>query len=131
MSITSKMKFVTFDGYEGEKIIVFPAIIQHSDFARSVTQMSYNGLHPISGGFVIDGQCVGESISLRMKSRGEADTALLKTLLNIPEEVEEDEHVMNEGRIKPVQYLSPKFRKVGRNDPCPCGSGLKYKKCCL
>ena len=21
-------------------------------------------------------------------------------------------------------------RKVGRNDPCPCGSGRKYKKCC-
>jgi hypothetical protein len=21
--------------------------------------------------------------------------------------------------------------KVGRNNPCPCGSGLKYKKCCL
>jgi len=21
--------------------------------------------------------------------------------------------------------------KVGRNDPCPCGSGLKYKRCCL
>ncbi|RKJ69043.1 zinc chelation protein SecC, partial [Butyricicoccus sp. 1XD8-22] len=20
--------------------------------------------------------------------------------------------------------------KVGRNDPCPCGSGLKFKKCC-
>ena len=20
---------------------------------------------------------------------------------------------------------------AGRNDPCPCGSGLKYKKCCL
>lgn len=20
--------------------------------------------------------------------------------------------------------------KVGRNDPCPCQSGLKYKKCC-
>jgi len=24
-----------------------------------------------------------------------------------------------------------KRRKIGRNDPCPCGSGLKYKKCCL
>jgi hypothetical protein len=23
-----------------------------------------------------------------------------------------------------------KTGKVGRNDPCPCGSGLKYKKCC-
>ena len=21
--------------------------------------------------------------------------------------------------------------KIGRNDPCPCGSGLKYKNCCL
>ena len=23
------------------------------------------------------------------------------------------------------------YRDVGRNDPCPCGSGKKYKKCCL
>ena len=23
------------------------------------------------------------------------------------------------------------IEKIGRNDPCPCGSGLKYKKCCL
>ncbi|WP_455232966.1 SEC-C metal-binding domain-containing protein [Geopseudomonas aromaticivorans] len=22
-------------------------------------------------------------------------------------------------------------QKVARNDPCPCGSGLKFKKCCL
>lgn len=25
----------------------------------------------------------------------------------------------------------PKMPKVGRNDPCPCGSGKKYKKCCM
>jgi len=24
-----------------------------------------------------------------------------------------------------------KDKKVGRNEPCPCGSGKKYKKCCL
>jgi methionyl aminopeptidase len=24
-----------------------------------------------------------------------------------------------------------RLMKIGRNDPCPCGSGLKYKKCCL
>ncbi|MDH5662730.1 MAG: SEC-C metal-binding domain-containing protein, partial [Elusimicrobiota bacterium] len=24
----------------------------------------------------------------------------------------------------------PRRRKIGRNDPCPCGSGKKYKKCC-
>lgn len=30
-------------------------------------------------------------------------------------------------------YHSPKAQeaKIGRNDPCPCGSGKKYKKCCL
>jgi tetratricopeptide (TPR) repeat protein len=22
-------------------------------------------------------------------------------------------------------------KKIGRNDPCPCGSGIKYKRCCL
>ena len=22
-------------------------------------------------------------------------------------------------------------KKIGRNDPCPCGSGKKYKKCCI
>ena len=32
-----------------------------------------------------------------------------------------------ENKSKPI--VSQK--KVGRNDPCPCGSGKKYKKCCL
>ena len=27
-------------------------------------------------------------------------------------------------------YVNP-LRHVGRNDPCPCGSGKKYKRCCL
>lgn len=27
--------------------------------------------------------------------------------------------------------LKQKGSRVGRNDPCPCGSGLKYKKCCM
>ena len=26
-------------------------------------------------------------------------------------------------------YINP-FAEIGRNDPCPCGSGKKYKKCC-
>ena len=30
---------------------------------------------------------------------------------------------------KPVQPIVSK-KQVGRNDPCPCGSGKKYKKCC-
>ncbi|MGN7126277.1 DUF1186 domain-containing protein [Methylorubrum thiocyanatum] len=29
------------------------------------------------------------------------------------------------------QPVTNPFKDVGRNDPCPCGSGKKYKKCCL
>ena len=31
-------------------------------------------------------------------------------------------------KVKPTPHRAE--AKVGRNDPCPCGSGLKYKKCC-
>jgi preprotein translocase subunit SecA len=34
---------------------------------------------------------------------------------------------MNRGDEEPSEQ---KGRKIGRNDPCPCGSGRKYKKCC-
>ncbi|MHA6767698.1 UPF0149 family protein [Sphingobium ummariense] len=30
----------------------------------------------------------------------------------------------------PNRPASVKRQKIGRNDPCPCGSGRKYKKCC-
>jgi SEC-C motif-containing protein len=37
-------------------------------------------------------------------------------------------------RIDPASPVLPNVRretpKVGRNDPCPCGSGRKFKKCC-
>jgi preprotein translocase subunit SecA len=34
------------------------------------------------------------------------------------------------GENGPVQQVVRASAKVGRNDPCPCGSGKKYKKCC-
>jgi len=33
------------------------------------------------------------------------------------------------GDVQPVQQVVRGQEKVGRNDPCPCGSGKKYKKC--
>jgi tetratricopeptide (TPR) repeat protein len=34
------------------------------------------------------------------------------------------------GKIAPPEHLT-RARTVGRNEPCPCGSGKKYKKCCM
>ena len=77
----SSMKYVVFYGYHGEQIIIFPKKIQHKQFADSIEQLSYGTMRPVSGGFVIDGKCVGESISLGMTSRGDEDTKLISDLL--------------------------------------------------
>lgn len=34
-------------------------------------------------------------------------------------------------KIKTEEIIKTKKLKIGRNDSCPCDSGLKYKKCCL
>ena len=35
-----------------------------------------------------------------------------------------------DGSVKKQPVVKKAAEKVGRNDPCPCGSGKKYKKCC-
>ena len=35
-----------------------------------------------------------------------------------------------DGTVKKKPVVKKAADKVGRNDPCPCGSGKKYKKCC-
>jgi len=39
--------------------------------------------------------------------------------------------VENIDEVSTDMRITNKTFDVGRNDPCPCGSGLKYKKCCL
>jgi len=33
-------------------------------------------------------------------------------------------------RLERLRAQNPEQPKIGRNDPCPCGSGKKFKKCC-
>lgn len=99
--IGAQMKYVTFDGYNGEQIIIFPKKIQHSHFAESVEKLSFGTMRPISGGFVIGGQCVGESESLRMKSRGELDTMLIPKLLDA------DGLTLNEPELEAIAEMNP------------------------
>ena len=44
--------------------------------------------------------------------------------------LDEDED-FDEFEPRQVQSKAEKYPGTGRNDPCPCGSGKKYKKCCL
>ena len=40
-------------------------------------------------------------------------------------------NLLNESKRRPIRTYSTASKKIGRNDPCPCRSGKKYKKCCL
>ena len=41
-------------------------------------------------------------------------------------------NVLKSGDVAIINNIPVVARKeVGRNDPCPCGSGNKYKRCCL
>lgn len=43
-------------------------------------------------------------------------------------------YLAEQKRLRTPSISDPRakpFAKVGRNDPCPCGSGRKFKKCCL
>jgi len=54
---------------------------------------------------------------------------LIKEAINEMHDKDDNKPAVKKGRApvkEPVKHI-----KVGRNEPCPCGSGKKYKKCCL
>jgi preprotein translocase subunit SecA len=42
----------------------------------------------------------------------------------------EQARMAGSGDLQTVHQVVRGAAKIGRNDPCPCGSGKKYKKCC-
>ena len=64
------------------------------------------------------------------KINGEISTYLLKSEVRHNTERKEvaKKVITNDG--KDTIKTQKKSNKVGRNDPCPCGSGKKYKQCC-
>ena len=73
-----------------------------------------------------------------MKERIEND--IIRFLFLMEPVIQKEREAMQERRERDLQYSAPAKEtseprravagaKVGRNDPCPCGSGKKYKKC--
>jgi len=78
-----------------------------------------------------------------MMDRVEDETLRYLYLMRTPEEEEEmirqyqqrkrreqrEMQMIGAGAVEKPQQVIRREQKVGRNDPCPCGSGKKYKKC--
>lgn len=59
---------------------------------------------------------------------------VLAELQGFPDWTNEEAEDWSEGSFRSFEPIAPyvnPLRDVGRNDPCPCGSGRKAKKCCL
>lgn len=59
---------------------------------------------------------------------GEMVETSANTLENVINSSPDPVRIMN--YRKPVQQVRD-GKKIGRNDPCPCGSGKKFKHCCM
>ncbi|MEI6563641.1 MAG: preprotein translocase subunit SecA [bacterium] len=88
---------------------IFRASAQILAFERMMRQMPTQTIHD---GVAVLGQS-GESTTLAGKPTVRGGDAAMQAALK--------------AASVPVQRTTA---KVGRNDPCPCGSGKKYKKCC-
>ncbi len=69
--------------------------------------------------------------SPRGKKGAELLRKMLETGVDVTDEPEEeDDFLWDDWQPPVVQTYVRETPKIGRNDPCPCGSGKKYKKCC-
>lgn len=64
-----------------------------------------------------------------MVSRIHTETASILLKINIQKKEDGTQTAVRQN-IASTQKSVNEGKKVGRNDPCPCGSGLKYKNCC-
>ena len=67
-----------------------------------------------------------------MLARINKDVSIYLLKAEIRQNIERKEVVKNKitNDGKDTKKIQKKSKKVGRNDPCPCGSGKKYKQCC-
>lgn len=89
------------------------------------------------GGFLAEGKSDWD-VALRhliehpkwRKQRGEDFEALIREQYNLESNIWQWEEVLEQSLNRNTVSAWESTEKPGRNDPCPCGSGLKTKRCC-
>jgi hypothetical protein len=104
--------------------------LHHEDFEQDLDYAIRNPSSPVNGAkdeYTLFGDTISElSTWYSFSEKCEAEWRRI--------EAERLRGENEPGRVLWQPYEGPAinpFRDVGRNDPCPCGSGKKFKKCCL
>jgi uncharacterized protein len=94
---------------------------------------SFEPIYECGGSWTADAWCAGFVAGIQLDEAAWAPLRAQQPALLLP-----FQPPLNAARVAPavIQIHAffhaprPKAAKVGRNDPCPCGSGQKFKKCC-
>lgn len=106
-------KFFDDNEYRSDALFAY-ALSVPGETSRGRVHALLNKIEDAAGGFRVDEETLAKiALDQRLMLRG------MKPVF-FPDQPEEEEE-------EPVPMASS---KTGRNDPCPCGSGKKYKKCC-
>jgi HEAT repeat protein len=100
-----------------DALFSYALAVRHETTPKSVRRL-FDRIAERAGGLADhEEEVVASALDMRLERAGYRPVFF-------PEEDEEPEG----GVQSPAEPV--RSRKVGRNDPCPCGSGKKYKKCC-
>ena len=90
---------------------------------------SYNSFFVRAEDIVIDEESDREAIEDAKAMSENLDR--IRNLLDMYDDDElDDDSAFAQGLKENKKQMPIRVTKIGRNDPCPCGSGKKYKKCC-
>ncbi|MDE6432608.1 MAG: preprotein translocase subunit SecA [Lachnospiraceae bacterium] len=122
---------------EAERVILLKVIdrkwMDHIDdmdqMRQSIGLRAYGQRDPL-----VEYKFAGYDMFNDMTAAIRQDTVKAMTHIRVEQKVEREEVAKVTGTNKDdTSVKAPikrKSAKIGRNDPCPCGSGLKYKQCC-
>ena len=106
-------------------------IDQMSSLRQSIGLQSYAQINPLR-----EYQNIGFEMFSEMIGNIESEVTIYASRAILRDNLQREEvakptgtHSGNDEPLKRKPVVN-KNEKVGRNDPCPCGSGKKYKKCC-
>ena len=110
--------------------------LRHRDYMRLWLEKDPGSFEPIyecGGSWTAEAWCAGFIAGVAMKPEAWAPLRARQPALLLP-----FQPPLNPAKVTPSVIAinaffhapQPKAAKPGRNDPCPCGSGRKFKKCC-
>ena len=115
------------------------AVKSDTDEGEFMTNLTGSHFCPNCPVVVFDKEKVEQAVRLGIKGEKNLQYLIagIVDLKSIPKEKKHLEIGTDENPVPLVEFLPDlnkstvtKDKKVGRNEPCPCGSGKKYKKCC-